>query len=173
MKPRTRTEGLVVTELPDELLVYDIERHEAHCLNPTAALVFKHCDGHTTVKQIARILRRELDVDRAADESLVWLSLERLERARLLEEREAAPAAAPRSSRRELLRRAAIVAATLPVVATILAPTPAEAVASGCIDHNATPCADPADDGVACDCAFKGFCDGICAAGACVGGTGC
>ena len=42
MKPRARTEGLVVTELPDELLVYDLERHRAHCLNPTAALVFKH-----------------------------------------------------------------------------------------------------------------------------------
>ena len=42
MKPRARTEGLVVTELPDELLVYDLERHRAYCLNPTAALVFKH-----------------------------------------------------------------------------------------------------------------------------------
>ena len=27
MKPRARTQGLVVTELPDELLVYDLERH--------------------------------------------------------------------------------------------------------------------------------------------------
>ena len=124
MKPRARTQGLVVTELPDELLVYDLERHRAHCLNPTAALVFKHCDGRRSVAQIARILRRELDVDAPADESLVWLSLDRLERARLLEEREAAPAA---PSRRELVRRVALVAASLPVVATILAPTPAEA----------------------------------------------
>ena len=75
MKPRARTEGLVVRELPDELLVYDLERHRAHCLNPTAALVFKHCDGRRSVAQIARILRRELDVDAPADESLVWLSL--------------------------------------------------------------------------------------------------
>jgi Coenzyme PQQ synthesis protein D (PqqD) len=173
MKPLARTEGLVVTELPDELLVYDLERHRAHCLNPTAALVFKHCDGRRSVAQIARILRRELDMDPPADEGLVWLSLERLERARLLEERPAAPAAAPGYSRRELVRRVGLAAATLPVVATILAPTPAEALASGCIDYNTTPCQDPADDGVACDCASKAFCDGICSAGVCVGGTGC
>ena len=65
MKPRTRTEGLIVRELPDELLVYDLERHRAHCLNPTAALVFKHCNGRRSVAQIARILRRELDMDSA------------------------------------------------------------------------------------------------------------
>ena len=171
MKPRARTQGLVVTELPDELLVYDLERHRAHCLNPTAALVFKHCDGRRSVAQIARILRRELDVDAPADESLVWLSLDRLERARLLEEREAGPAA---PSRRELVRRVALVAASLPVVATILAPTPAEAAASGCIDDaSATPCQNPGDDGKNCDCASKAFCDGICTAGVCVGGTGC
>ena len=76
MKPRARKQGLVVTELPDELLVYDLERHKAHCLNPTAALVFKHCDGRRTVEQIARSLSTELDV--AADERLVWLSLDRL-----------------------------------------------------------------------------------------------
>jgi hypothetical protein len=170
MKPRARTQGLVVTELPDELLVYDLERHRAHCLNPTAALVFKHCDGRRSVAQIARILRRELDVDAPADESLVWLSLDRLERARLLEEREAAPAA---PSRRELVRRVALVAATLPVIATILAPTPAEAAASGCKDHSVTPCQNPADNGKQCDCALKAFCDGTCSAGVCVGGTGC
>ena len=71
-------------------------------------------------------------MDAPADESLVWLSLDRLERARLLEEREAAPAT---PSRRELVRRLALVAATLPVVATILAPTPAEALVSGCIPN--------------------------------------
>lgn len=170
MRPRARTEGLVVRALPDEVLVYDLERHQAHCLNATAAVVFKHCDGRRSVGQIARILRRELDLDAPADESLVWLSLERLEKARLLEEREP-DLAAP--SRRELVRRLALVTATLPVVATILAPTPAEAAASGCIDHVATPCQDPASNGVKCDCATKAFCDGTCTAGVCLGGTGC
>ena len=35
MKPRARKDGLVVTELPDELLVYDLERHKASCHHVT------------------------------------------------------------------------------------------------------------------------------------------
>ena len=52
--PRMREQGLVVDDLPDEVLVYDLDRHQAHCLNRTAALVWRHCDGQTTVKEIAR-----------------------------------------------------------------------------------------------------------------------
>jgi hypothetical protein len=36
--PKGRTAGLVESELPDELLVYDLVRHRAHSLNRTAAL---------------------------------------------------------------------------------------------------------------------------------------
>src|SRR2546423_15689116 len=42
--PRARDARLVIQELPDELLVYDLERHRAHSLNRTAALVWRHCD---------------------------------------------------------------------------------------------------------------------------------
>ena len=38
MKPMRRTEGLVVKELEDEVLVYDLERHRAHCLNAPAGV---------------------------------------------------------------------------------------------------------------------------------------
>ena len=47
--PAARTSGLVVRELAEETLVYDEERHRAHCLNRTAALVWRHCDGKTPV----------------------------------------------------------------------------------------------------------------------------
>ena len=43
--PHARTDNLVIRELDDETLVYDMERDEAHCLNQTAALVWKQCDG--------------------------------------------------------------------------------------------------------------------------------
>ncbi len=39
--PHGRKDGLVVKELGNETLVYDLERDEAHCLNQTAALVWK------------------------------------------------------------------------------------------------------------------------------------
>jgi hypothetical protein len=32
-KPLARKEGLVIQELPDEVLVYDLDRDRAHCLN--------------------------------------------------------------------------------------------------------------------------------------------
>jgi hypothetical protein len=160
MKPRVRKQGLVVTELPNELLVYDLERHKAHCLNPTAALVFKQCDGRKSVEQVARTLGKELDV--AADERLVWLSLDRLARANLLEARPTPPLAAERYSRRELVRRVGLAAATLPVVATVLAPSPAEAIVSGCVadctgQPFGTPCYAVDPDSGCLDCA----CDGL------------
>jgi len=167
MKPRVRKDGLVVTELPDELLVYDLERHKAHCLNPTAALVFKRCDGRSSVKQIARALGQELDV--AADERLVWLSLERLEKAHLLEARPEPPLAPESYSRRELVRRVGLAVATLPVVATVLAPTPAAAVAT-CIPASA--CTGPGTPPNPCYSTSASLCTGYCtciASGVCSG----
>ncbi|MBV9278705.1 MAG: hypothetical protein JOZ41_01360, partial [Chloroflexi bacterium] len=45
LAPRARKNGLIVRELEDEVLVYDLERHRAHCLNRAAGLVWKHADG--------------------------------------------------------------------------------------------------------------------------------
>ena len=42
LMPRARQDELVVEELPDETLVYDLKRHKARCLNRTAALVWQH-----------------------------------------------------------------------------------------------------------------------------------
>ena len=68
--PRSRTENLVVRELDDETLVYDMDRNEAHCLNRTVALVWNQCDGKTTATQAARVLTRNLDAH--VDVDLVW-----------------------------------------------------------------------------------------------------
>ena len=58
--PLSRTDNLVIRELDDETLVYDMERDEAHCLNQTAALVWQQCDGKTTAAQAARILENQV-----------------------------------------------------------------------------------------------------------------
>ena len=50
--PRMREQGLITDELPDEILVYDLDRHKAHCLNRTAALVWRQCDGKTSSMNI-------------------------------------------------------------------------------------------------------------------------
>ncbi len=43
LMPRARQDELVVKELPDETLAYDLKRHKAHCLTRTAAQEWQHC----------------------------------------------------------------------------------------------------------------------------------
>ena len=121
--PRARQHDLVVEELPDETLVYDLERDKAHCLNPTAALVWSHCDGNTSVADMAALLDQELDLP--ADQSLVWMALDRLGKARLLQEPVTLPGEPARYSRREMMRtlgRVAGLTLLLPAVSSIVAP---------------------------------------------------
>ena len=132
MVPRAREDRLVVRELPDEVLVYDLDRHKAHCLNRTAALVWRHCDGQTTVAEMARLLQKEWNAP--VDEAVVRLALDRLGRAHLLRERVSPPPGPARLSRREVMRRLALVgglSVLLPVVMSIVAPTAVQA-ASKC-----------------------------------------
>ncbi len=39
LTPLARHEGLVVQKLDGEVLIYDLQRHRAHCLNSTAAAI--------------------------------------------------------------------------------------------------------------------------------------
>jgi DNA-binding transcriptional ArsR family regulator len=90
--PRARREGLFTREVGDELVVYDDRMKAAHCLSPDAMLVWRHCDGHSSVKDIAgRVELEQARVSQALDE---------LSGAELIEE--------PKGiSRRDLYRRAA------------------------------------------------------------------
>ena len=93
-----------------------------HTLNPTAASVWMQCDGQTTLDGIAA--RLSPDVPGAARDALVRLTLRELDEARLLVPM---PSADPQLSRRELIRRAGVAAILLPVVSSIVAPTPLDA----------------------------------------------
>lgn len=124
--PLARTEGLVIQELPDEVLVYDRQRDKAHCLNQTAALVWKNCDGKTTVTNIAKRLERELKT--TVDENVVWYALNQLSKDNLLVENVAPPALLAGMSRREMVRVLGVAAVVaVPLVTSIVAPTPAQA----------------------------------------------
>ena len=126
--PKARSEGLVIKKLDDELLVYDLETHKAHCLNLAAALVWNHCDGRKSVAEITRVLSEEAAAEGLFTEEVVWLALVQLERFRLLEERAALPQHATRLSRRELGRRLGLATvAALPFITAIVAPPAASA----------------------------------------------
>ena len=163
MNPTRRDQGLVVTEVMGEVLVYDLERHRAHCLNAAAAVVFRHCDGTRSVAQLATVLAREAGGDAATDR--VWLALDALDRAHLLLHSGSRPARDGRLSRRELVRRLG-VAAALPIVTSVLAPTPAEAAATCVADCTGqafgTPCSSTAPANCLCTCDGAGNCVGGC-----------
>lgn len=116
-----RRDGLVISELPDEVLVYDLNQNKAHCLNQTAAQVWNLCDGQTTVTEIARMLAQE--ANKPVDEEVVWLALKQLGKANLLQERMSMPGAGVNFSRRLAMRRLGLAAAiVLPLVTSIVAP---------------------------------------------------
>lgn len=131
LMPRAREDGLVVKVLSDEVLVYDLERHKAHCLNRSAALVWRHCDSRTLVSKVATLLGTELE--RAADEELVRLALDELRKANLLRAvANPQTESARRVSRRALIRKLGVAAALLPLVTSMVVPEAAAAQSMSC-----------------------------------------
>lgn len=131
MHPTRRQEGLIVVALDDELLVYDLEGHRGHCLNRAAAVVWRHCDGETSVDELAGLLRRELNAD--LGDEYVWYALRRFSNSRLLASSPEMPPQAARWTRRALLRRlaaAGVASVVLPTVMSVIAPTTLHAQAS-------------------------------------------
>jgi hypothetical protein len=121
-QPQARKLDLVTREVADEVLVYDLKRHKAHCLNQTAALIWKYCDGQKSVGDIAALVGK--DVNSTVDEATIWLAVDQLGKANLLEERVIRPAGIPRVTRREAVRRMGLGAAlAIPVVMSIVTPT--------------------------------------------------
>lgn len=126
MLPIARKDELTTQEIAGETLVYDLKRHRAHCLNAAASAVWKYCDGETTISVMTEKLHKETGLP--ADETVVQLALKQLQTAGLIDcERPAGPAERL-PTRREIARRLAIPAAlALPLVSSIIAPTPAMA----------------------------------------------
>ena len=128
--PRARTQGLIVQELPDEVLIYDRERDKAHCLNQTAALVWKYLDGKNSVANITQKLEQDLKTH--IDEKIVWYALDQFSKDHLLEDAFVPPTLFVGMSRREMVRALGVAAAiALPLVTSIVAPTPAQASTCG------------------------------------------
>lgn len=141
VSPVARTESLIVKEEDGETLVYDLKTDKAHCLNETAALVWKNCDGHKSVSDIAGVLGAESDS--SVTDEVVWLALDQLERFKLLEEAPAKPTFLAGMTRRQMVARLGIAAVALPAIVSIVAPN-AQAAGSGTIPPNFC-CANPND----------------------------
>jgi len=142
-KPLGRKDGLIVKEVADEVLVYDLDRNKAHCLNRPAALIWEHCDGKTNIEEIAS--RVALATGMSADKDVVILALTQLRKSGLLEAETLKVDDGPRLTRRALIRKIGVAAVTLPLVTSILAPTASATTSCGgfCMGNEDCPTACP------------------------------
>jgi len=125
MKPIARRSEVLEQPVGDELVLYDQRAHRAHRLNPVAGVLWRRSDGSRSIEALAACLHDELGLP-ADDTGPVIHGLDELARADLL-------TAAPRLRHRLFDRRAALLAAAtlVPMVTTIVVPTPAHAQSVG------------------------------------------
>ena len=138
--PHARQANLVVTELQNEVLLYDLDTDQASCLNPTAALVWKLADGESSVDDIAARMTAELKSP--VDARIVWYAVDQLGKKNLLREKVNVPPQYARMTRRDFLVKAGVVGAVaaIPVIISLAAPGPAMAATGSC---TTTPCTPP------------------------------
>jgi hypothetical protein len=147
-KPKARRNNLEVQELPDETLIYDLERHKAHCLNRSVALVWRLSDGTHTIPELAALLQRELRTP--ITEEVIRIALSQLQKTHLLE---IGILQIPSPSRRQVMRVLGR-AAWVPTIASMLAPRAIQAATCNQIKNRAAGCS--------CDTPGLTFqCDGI------------
>lgn len=142
--PKARKRGLVIQEMPGEMLVYDTETNKAHCLNDSAAFVWASCDGVNTISDIVREF--EANSKGTVTEDFVWLAIDQLSSKGLLEAK-----VEPKfkgKSRRDVLKTIGLVSvAALPIIASLAAPQSALAATScncstnsNCTFQGSPPC---------------------------------
>jgi hypothetical protein len=121
--PRAREDGLLEETVGEELLLYDRDSHTAHCLNPIAASVWRHCDGAHDVTELAGLA--------GVSEDLVTGALHELrEKDLLAAEPTLTQSTIPGESRREAIGRVArysAAAAAGSMIVSATAATPAMA----------------------------------------------
>jgi cell division septation protein DedD len=128
-RPIARTQDLIVEELGDELLVYDEADNRGHCLSPSAARVWRLCDGRTPVEDMGAELGLDPhEVDRALAE------LEACELLQPTPQLSSNGDGVIGTTRRELsvkLVKAGGAIAAAPLIVSIAAPSPAAAATAG------------------------------------------
>ncbi len=116
MCPKAIRDRYFAEEIGDETVVYDAVSHQSHCLNATAAFVWRLCDGQTSTTEMASRLQEEFGAE-GADE-LVSVALSELRSAGMLDQKSVESGWDGFVTRRQLLGKAAVIGAMVPLVAS-------------------------------------------------------
>jgi hypothetical protein len=124
VKPKSiDLDQLVVEDLGNELMIYDQRRNQAFCLNQKAAFVWRHCDGETTIAEIAIQMAQSLR--EPIDAAVVQFALQGLSKDGLLETTSFLPFVAEGLTRRDMMQKIGVRAAVaLPLVTALMVATP-------------------------------------------------
>jgi hypothetical protein len=151
--PQVRHENIVVKDLENEVLIYDLTSHKAYTLNETSAIVWNLCDGKTSVPQITQQLAKQLNMP--VGEEIVWLALDSFKKENLLTDSENIEIDYQGLSRRQVIRKVGLASMiALPIVSSLIAPSASYASSVRGTQLNGTTCTNPGGGAV---CA-SGFC---------------
>jgi hypothetical protein len=126
LKPQAKMDNLVVQDLSNEVLIYNLENNKAYSLNETTTLVWQNCDGTKDISAIAKTL--EVKLKQNVPDELIWLALDSLKSENLVSFENATPSLLSGFNRREAIKRVGFATlAALPLLTSVMAPTAAHA----------------------------------------------
>lgn len=137
--PCTRKDNLVVQDLGQEVLVYDLLINKAYYFNETSSIIWRMCDGKKSANEISHSASKKTGLP--ISEDIVWLALNQFKKDNLLEDSKNFATIFDGVSRREIVKKvgfASVVA--LPVISSVIAPSAVHAQ-SACVTPMA--CAPP------------------------------
>ena len=137
IKPVSRKTDIVVQELENEVLIYDLNANKAFCLNESSAIIWQECDGTKTIAEISQAVGRKLNSN--ISEEFIWLALEQFRKDNLISNDFAGTfeSVFAGQTRREVIRKVALASVVaLPVVASLTAPT--SVYAQSCIPFSSS-----------------------------------
>ncbi len=146
IKPLARRSDIVIQEIDNEILIYDLRANKVFNLNETSAIIWQLSNGNFTISEIADNLTQKLNSP--INEEFVWLALDQLRKEKLVENETEISNLYEGTSRREVIKRVGLATvAALPIIVSITAPTSVSA--QSCVAGMAA---------VGCPCMANGDC---------------
>lgn len=128
--PQSRKDNLVVQEIEGEVLIYDLNKNKAFCLNDTSAQVWQACDGTKSVTEISQLISKEQNSP--VGEDFVWLALDQLKKNDLLSNSVEIVPNFNGMSRREVVKKVGLsTMIAIPFIVSLTAPLAANATSQG------------------------------------------
>ena len=140
--PISRSTDIVVQELGNEILIYDLNTHKAYNLNETSTIVYQACGRNLNFEDLKRRYNFTDDV--------IHLALDELKTNNLIEDYGGNYFVG--LSRREVIRKIGVASmVALPLISQITAPRAVDAQSSSCLELNAVVGCFTIDDFTNCD----------------------